>query len=57
MVSPAFGAGMTGVTYFATSGPRVAALAGVIGVGSVAATYTVYSALGIPFSSRGYMFL
>ena len=57
MVSPAFGAGMAGATYFAGSGPRVAALAGVLGVGSVATTYAAYTVLGIPYGSRGYLFL
>jgi hypothetical protein len=54
--SPAFGATMTGLAYYGSSGPRVAALAGAIGFGSVAATYTAYSMFGIPYGSRGYLF-
>lgn len=56
MVAPAFGATMTGITYYGPSGPRVAALAGAIGFVSVGATYAAYSVLGIPYGSRGYMF-
>ena len=56
-VNPAFGAAAASATYFATSGPRVAALAGSIGFGAVAATYTAYAVLGIPYGSRGYLFL
>lgn len=56
MVAPAFGSTMAGVCYFAPSGPRVAALAGAIGFGSVAATYGVYSILGIQYGSRGFLF-
>lgn len=55
-VSPAIAAAATGATYFGTSGPRVAALAGTIGFGTVAATYTAYSVLGIPYGSRGFLF-
>lgn len=55
-VSPAFGAAAASATYFSTSGPRVAALAGSIGCGAVAATYTAYAVLGIPYGSRGYLF-
>jgi hypothetical protein len=44
------------MTYYSTSGPRVAALAGFIGFTSVAVTYAAYSALGIPYGSRGYLF-
>lgn len=56
IVSPAFGASAAAATYFSTSGPRVAALAGSIGFGAVAATYTAYSLVGIPYGSRGYLF-
>ena len=55
-VSPAFGSVAASATYFAPNGPRVAALAGSIGFGAVAATYTVYTALGIPYGSRGFLF-
>lgn len=56
MFSPAFGATATGITYYATSGPRVAALAGAIGFSAVAATYTAYGITGTPYGSRGYLF-
>lgn len=55
--SPAFAALMTGVTYKATAGPRVAALAGTIGLGAVGATYALYGVAGIPYGSRGWMWL
>lgn len=57
MVAPAFGSTMAGICYFAPSGPRVAGLAGAIGFGSVAATYGIYSILGIPYGSQGFLFL
>lgn len=47
---------MAGMCYFAPSGIRVASLAGAIGFGAVGATYTLYSALGIPYGSRGFLF-
>lgn len=53
---PAVAAFMTGATYKATAGPRVAALAGTIGLGSVGLTYVAYSALGIPYGQRGWLF-
>jgi hypothetical protein len=55
-VAPAFGAMATGLTYFAPSGPRVAALGGAIGLGSVVMTYTMYGLLGIPPGSGGFLF-
>jgi hypothetical protein len=55
-VSPAFGATAASATYYATSGLRVAALAGSLGFGAVAATYTIYSVMGTPYGSRGYLF-
>uniref|UniRef100_A0A7S2A8S9 Mitochondrial import inner membrane translocase subunit TIM23 n=2 Tax=Trieres chinensis TaxID=1514140 RepID=A0A7S2A8S9_TRICV len=48
---------LTGATYYSRAGPRVAALAGTIGLGTVGVTYGVYGALGIPYGSRGYLFL
>jgi hypothetical protein len=53
---PAVAAFMTGATYKATAGPRVAALAGTIGLGSVGLTYVAYSVLGIPYGQRGWLF-
>ena len=47
---------MTGVTYKSQAGPRVAGLAGVIGLGAVGVTYTAYSLLGIPYGQKGYVF-
>jgi hypothetical protein len=55
-ISPALSAAATGATYYSTSGLRVAGLAGSIGIGAVAVTYTTYSLLGIPYGSRGYLF-
>ena len=54
--APAFAAFMTGATYKVAAGPRVAALAGTIGLGAVGATYGAYAVLGIPYGSRGYLF-
>jgi len=54
--APAFAAFMTGATYKVAAGPRVAALAGPIGLGAVGATYGAYAVLGIPYGSRGYLF-
>ena len=53
---PAIAAFMTGATYKATAGPRVAALAGTIGLGSVGITYAAYSVLGIPYGQKGWLF-
>jgi hypothetical protein len=55
-VSPAFGAMMTGVTYYGPSGIRPAGLAGAIGVGAVGATYVGYSLIGKPYGSYGFLF-
>jgi hypothetical protein len=54
--APAFAAFMTGATFYMPAGPRVAALAGTIGVGAVGITYLGYSVLGIPYGSKGFMF-
>ena len=56
ILAPGIGAFAAGATYYAPSGPRVAALAGAIGLGSVAVTYSVYTVLGIPYGSRGFLF-
>lgn len=53
---PLFAGAMTGATYYMRAGPRVAALAGAIGMGTVGGTYAVYSILGIPPGSRGWLF-
>jgi hypothetical protein len=55
-VGPALAAFMTGATYKAQAGPRVAALAGAIGLGSVGVTYAAYSVMGIPYGQRGWLF-
>ena len=47
---------MTGATYKVQAGPRVAGLAGVIGLGAVGVTYTAYSILGIPYGKHGFIF-
>jgi hypothetical protein len=54
--SPAIGATLASAAYYVPSGPRVATLAGAIGFGAVAATYSAYSVLGIPYGSRGFLF-
>jgi len=54
--SPPFAALATGATYYYRAGPRVAALAGTIGLGSVGATYAAYSILGIQYGRGGYLF-
>ena len=53
--SPPLAAMMTGVTYYAPSGLRVAALGGALGLGAVGATYTAYTLVGKPFGSNGYL--
>lgn len=47
---------MTGATFKSMAGPRVAGLAGTIGLGAVGVTYAGYSLLGIPYGNRGYLF-
>ena len=44
---------MTGISYYAPTGIRVAALGGALGLGAVGATYAGYTALGKPFGSAG----
>lgn len=51
--APPLAAMMTGITYFAPTGLRVAALGGAIGFGAVGATYAGYAAIGKPFGSAG----
>lgn len=53
---PALAAFLTGATYKSQAGPRVAGLAGVIGLGAVGVTYTAYSMLGIPYGRNGFLF-
>ena len=55
-VSPLIAGFCTGATYKATAGPRVAALAGSIGFGAVAFTNIVYSLIGLPPGSKGFLF-
>lgn len=54
--APLFAGMMTGATYYMRAGPRVAALAGTIGLGAVGGTFALYSVLGIPYGSKGWMF-
>jgi len=54
--APVFAGLMTGATYYMRAGPRVAALAGTIGVGAVGGTFAIYSMLGIPYGSKGWLF-
>lgn len=53
--APLVGGLMTGATYYMRAGPRVAALAGTIGMGAVGATFGLYSILGIPYGSKGWL--
>lgn len=53
--APPLAAMMTGISYFAPSGMRVAALGGALGFGAVSATYAGYYAIGKPFGSAGVM--
>mmetsp|Transcript_7199 Transcript_7199/g.18080 ORF Transcript_7199/g.18080 Transcript_7199/m.18080 type:complete len:194 (+) Transcript_7199:92-673(+) len=53
--TPPLAAMMTGMTYYAPSGIRVAALAGTIGLGAVGATYAVYTAASKPLGSATYL--
>eukprot|EP00536_Pseudo-nitzschia_multiseries_P001292 jgi/Psemu1/317543/estExt_fgenesh1_pm.C_160004 len=53
--SPPLAAMLTGMTYYAPSGVKVAALAGAIGLGAVGATYAGYSATGKPLGSATYL--
>lgn len=55
-VGPALAAFATGATYKIQAGPRVAGLAGAIGLGCVGVTYTAYSVLGIPYGQKGWLF-
>lgn len=53
--SPPLAAAMTGITYYAPSGIRVAALGGALGLGAVGATYAAYTVIGKPFGSNGFL--
>jgi import inner membrane translocase subunit TIM23 len=55
MFNPALAATVSGLTYFAPSGPRAAGLAGALAFSAVASTYTAYSILGIPYGSKGFL--
>mmetsp|Transcript_11642 Transcript_11642/g.21012 ORF Transcript_11642/g.21012 Transcript_11642/m.21012 type:complete len:215 (+) Transcript_11642:137-781(+) len=54
--APLFAGALTGATYYMRAGPRVAALAGAIGMGTVGGTFALYSVLGIPYGSKGWLF-
>jgi len=54
--APLFAGMMTGATYYMRAGPRVSALAGTIGLGAVGGTFALYSLLGIPYGSKGWLF-
>jgi len=56
MTVPGFAAFMTGLTYKSLAGPKVATLAGTIGLGAVGVTYATYNALGIPYGYRNFLF-
>jgi len=54
--APLFAGAATGATYYMRAGPRVAALAGAIGMGTVGVTFGLYSVLGIQPGSKGWLF-
>lgn len=54
--APLFAGALAGATYYMRAGPRVASLAGAIGVGAVGGTFALYSVLGIPYGSKGWLF-
>ncbi|KAL3815564.1 hypothetical protein ACHAXA_001968 [Cyclostephanos tholiformis] len=54
--APLFGGMMTGATYYMRAGPRVATLAGAIGTCVVGGTFAIYSVLGVPYGSKGWLF-
>ena len=56
LVNPALAALVAGGIYKSTSGPRVAALAGTIGLGVVCATYVTTRVTGTAFASRNFLF-
>mmetsp|Transcript_12504 Transcript_12504/g.28864 ORF Transcript_12504/g.28864 Transcript_12504/m.28864 type:complete len:196 (+) Transcript_12504:346-933(+) len=51
--APPLAAMLTGISYFAPTGLRVATLGGAIGMGAVGATYAGYTAFGKPVGSAG----
>mmetsp|Transcript_11074 Transcript_11074/g.24396 ORF Transcript_11074/g.24396 Transcript_11074/m.24396 type:complete len:214 (-) Transcript_11074:300-941(-) len=53
--APLLAGALSGATYYMRAGPRVASLAGAIGMGAVGGTFAVYSVLGIPYGSKGWM--
>lgn len=53
--APPLAAMMTGISYYAPTGLRVATLGGALGLGAVGATYAGYAALGKPVGSAGFM--
>mmetsp|Transcript_23189 Transcript_23189/g.41442 ORF Transcript_23189/g.41442 Transcript_23189/m.41442 type:complete len:216 (+) Transcript_23189:104-751(+) len=54
--APLFAGALAGATYYMRAGPRVAALAGAIGAGTVGGTFALYSVLGLPYGSKGWLF-
>jgi len=56
VVGPALAAFLTGATYKLQAGPRVAGLAGTIGLGAVGATYAGYTLMGLPYGYKGWLF-
>lgn len=55
--APPLAAMMTGISYYAPAGLRVATLGGALGLGAVGATYAGYTAFGKPVGSGGFMWL
>uniref|UniRef100_A0A7S2QVE9 Mitochondrial import inner membrane translocase subunit TIM23 n=1 Tax=Triparma pacifica TaxID=91992 RepID=A0A7S2QVE9_9STRA len=57
LVTPMIGSIMSGIVYKSTAGPRVAALSGTIGMGTVGGYYAVCQVMGWKFANTNFMFL
>ena len=55
-LNPALASFLAGLAYKSTAGPRVAALAGCIGAGTVAGTYGITTLTGMKFADTNFMF-
>ena len=55
-LNPALASFLAGLAYKSTAGPRVAALAGCIGAGTVAGTYGITTLTGMKFANTNFMF-
>ena len=55
-LNPSLAAFLAGGMYKSTAGPRVAVMAGTIGLGAVIGTYTLTSVTGMKFANTNFMF-